>query len=141
MKIDLINSGRSPIVEPGLEALLQKGVGSGNLRGTLNVREAVLATDISFLAPPTPSKRNGDLDVSYIEEVCQQIGKILPEKATRHTVVVRSTVLPGTLRGVVVVIPTLEKYSGLKAGKDFGVAVNRSSSAKAQQSRTMTSRP
>jgi GDP-mannose 6-dehydrogenase len=86
------------------------------------VREAVMATDISFLAPPTPSKRNGDLDVSYIEEVCQQIGKILPEKATRHTVVVRSTVLPGTLRGVV--IPTLEKYSGLKAGKDFGVAVN-----------------
>lgn len=122
LKIDLINSGRSPIVEPGLEALLQKGGSSGNLRGTLNVREAVLATDISFLAPPTPSKRNGDLDVSYIEEVCQQIGKILPEKATRHTVVVRSTVLPGTLRGVV--IPTLEKYSGLKAGKDFGVAVN-----------------
>ena len=122
LKIDLINSGRSPIVEPGLEALLQKGVSSGNLRGTLNVREAVLATDISFLAPPTPSKRNGDLDVSYIEEVCQQIGKILPEKATRHTVVVRSTVLPGTLRGVV--IPTLEKYSGLKAGKDFCVAVN-----------------
>ncbi|MBB1519721.1 nucleotide sugar dehydrogenase [Aquipseudomonas guryensis] len=122
LKIDLINSGKSPIVEPGLEALLQKGVGSGNLRGTLNVREAVMATDISFLAPPTPSKRNGDLDVSYIEEVCQQIGKILPEKATRHTVVVRSTVLPGTLRGVV--IPTLEKYSGLKAGKDFGVAVN-----------------
>lgn len=60
--------------------------------------------------------------MSYIEEVCQQIGRVLPEKSTRHTVVVRSTVLPGTLRNVV--IPTLEKYSGLVAGKDFGVAVN-----------------
>ena len=122
LKIELINSGKSPIVEPGLEDLLRKGVSSGNLRGTLDVREAVLETDISFLAPPTLSKRNGDLDVSYIEEVCQQIGRVLPEKSTRHTVVVRRTVLPGTLRNVV--IPTLEKYSGLVAGKDFGVAVN-----------------
>ncbi|MEK1908107.1 MAG: UDP-glucose/GDP-mannose dehydrogenase family protein [Pseudomonas sp.] len=122
LKIDLINSGKSPIVEPGLEELLQKGVSSGKLRGTLNVQQAVMDTDISFLAPPTPSKANGDLDVSYIEEVCEQIGKILPLKASRHTVVVRSTVLPGTLRNVV--IPTLEKFSGLEAGKDFGVAVN-----------------
>jgi GDP-mannose 6-dehydrogenase len=122
LKIELINSGKSPIVEPGLEDLLQKGVSSGKLRGTLDVREAILESDISFLAPPTPSKRNGDLDVSYIEEVCQQIASVLPEKTSRHTVVVRSTVLPGTLRNVV--IPTLEKYSGLKAGQDFGVAVN-----------------
>ena len=122
LKIDMINSGKSPIVEPGLGELLQQGVASGKLRGTLDVREAVLETDISFLAPPTPSKRNGDLDVSYIEEVCRQIGQILPLKTTRHTVVVRSTVLPGTLRNVV--IPTLEQYSGLKAGVDFGVAVN-----------------
>ena len=122
LKIDMINSGKSPIVEPGLGELLQKGVASGKLRGTLDVREAVLETDISFLAPPTPSKRNGDLDVSYIEEVCRQIGQVLPLKTTRHTVVVRSTVLPGTLRNVV--IPTLEQYSGLKAGVDFGVAVN-----------------
>ena len=122
LKIDMINSGKSPIVEPGLGELLQQGVASGRLRGTLDVREAVLETDISFLAPPTPSKRNGDLDVSYIEEVCRQIGQVLPLKTTRHTVVVRSTVLPGTLRNVV--IPTLEQYSGLKAGADFGVAVN-----------------
>ena len=122
LKIDMINSGKSPIVEPGLGELLQQGVASGKLRGTLDVREAVLETDISFLAPPTPSKRNGDLDVSYIEEVCRQIGQVLPLKTTRHTVVVRSTVLPGTLRNVV--IPTLEQYSGLKAGVDFGVAVN-----------------
>ncbi|MDX9664357.1 UDP-glucose/GDP-mannose dehydrogenase family protein [Pseudomonas sp. P5_152] len=122
LKIDMINSGKSPIVEPGLGELLQQGVASGMLRGTLDVREAVLETDISFLAPPTPSKRNGDLDVSYIEEVCRQIGQVLPLKTTRHTVVVRSTVLPGTLRNVV--IPTLEQYSGLKAGVDFGVAVN-----------------
>jgi GDP-mannose 6-dehydrogenase len=122
LKIAMINSGKSPIVEPGLEALLQKGVNSGNLRGTLDVREAVLATEVSFIAAPTPSKKNGDLDVSYIAQVCEQIGRVLPDKTERHTVVVRSTVLPGTIKSVV--IPMLEKYSGMKAGIDFGVAVN-----------------
>ncbi|RJG09711.1 UDP-glucose/GDP-mannose dehydrogenase family protein [Pseudomonas cavernicola] len=122
LKIEMINNGKSPIVEPGLEALLQKGVNSGNLRGTLDVREAVMATDVSLIATPTPSKKNGDLDVSYIAQVCEQIGSVLPEKAGRHTVVVRSTVLPGTVKNVV--IPMLEKHSGMKAGVDFGVAVN-----------------
>ncbi|MES2820277.1 MAG: UDP-glucose/GDP-mannose dehydrogenase family protein [Pseudomonadota bacterium] len=122
LKIAMINSGKSPIVEPGLEALLQEGVRSGNLRGTLDARDAVLSTQVSFIAAPTPSKKNGDLDVSYIAQVCEQIGRVLPDKTERHTVVVRSTVLPGTVRGVV--IPMLEKHSGMKAGVDFGVAVN-----------------
>ncbi|BAN49555.1 nucleotide sugar dehydrogenase [Metapseudomonas resinovorans] len=122
VKIDMINQGKSPIVEPGLEELLQQGVASGRLRGTLDVREAVLATDISFIAAPTPSKKNGDLDVSYIAQVCEQISSVLPEKGSRHTVVVRSTVLPGTVMNVVV--PMLERCSGMKAGIDFGVAVN-----------------
>lgn len=122
LKIDMINSGKSPIVEPGLGALLLQGVSSGNLRGTLDVRDAVMNTEVSFIAAPTPSKKNGDLDVSYIAQVCEQIGSVLPEKAGRHTVVVRSTVLPGTVKDVV--IPMLEKHSGMKAGVDFGVAVN-----------------
>ncbi|KFX69191.1 GDP-mannose dehydrogenase [Pseudomonas taeanensis MS-3] len=122
LKIELINKGQSPIVELGLEALLLKGVSSGNLRGTLDVRDAVMNSEVSFVATPTPSKRNGDLDVSYIAQVCEQIGRVLPEKAGRHTIVVRSTVLPGTVKSVV--IPMLEKHSGMKAGTDFGVAVN-----------------
>ncbi|MNG72452.1 GDP-mannose 6-dehydrogenase [compost metagenome] len=121
-KIDLINQGKSPIVEPGLEQLLLDGVRLGRLRGTTDVQAAILATDLSLLCVGTPSKKNGDLDLVYMEAVCNEIGSALRDKASRHTVVVRSTVLPGTVKNVVV--PILEKASGKKAGVDFGVAVN-----------------
>ncbi|HTN29858.1 MAG TPA: UDP-glucose/GDP-mannose dehydrogenase family protein [Pseudomonas sp.] len=121
-KIDLINRGQSPIVEPGLDALLASGTQAGRLRGTTSVIEAVMATDLSFIAVGTPSKRNGDLDLGYMKSVCEQIGAALAQKSGRHTVVVRSTVLPGTVQNVV--IPTLEAASGKRAGKDFGIAVN-----------------
>lgn len=121
-KIDLINKGLSPIVEPGLDQLLASGVQSKRLRGTTHVIEAVMSTDLSFIAVGTPSKRNGDLDLGYMESVCEQIGAALAQKSTRHTVVVRSTVLPGTVNNVV--IPILEAASGKRAGQDFGVAVN-----------------
>jgi GDP-mannose 6-dehydrogenase len=121
-KIDLINQGKSPIVEPGLAELLAAGVESGRLRGTTDVAAAVLASDLSFIAVGTPSKRNGDLDLGYMESVCKQIGTALRDKQERHTVVVRSTVLPGTVKNVV--IPLIEAASGKKAGVDFGVATN-----------------
>ncbi|WP_085676141.1 MULTISPECIES: nucleotide sugar dehydrogenase [unclassified Pseudomonas] len=121
-KIELINQGKSPIVEPGLEPLLQDGVSKGRLRGTTDVQAAILATDLSLLCVGTPSKKNGDLDLVYMEAVCREIGTALRDKASRHTVVVRSTVLPGTVKHVVV--PILEQYSGKRAGVDFGVAVN-----------------
>jgi GDP-mannose 6-dehydrogenase len=121
-KIDLINQGKSPIVEPGLAELLAKGVNSGLLRGTTDVGAAVLASELSFIAVGTPSKRNGDLDLGYMELVCKQIGEALRDKQDRHTIVVRSTVLPGTVMNVV--IPLLEAASGKKAGIDFGVATN-----------------
>ncbi|MNJ21184.1 GDP-mannose 6-dehydrogenase [compost metagenome] len=118
----MINQGKSPIVEPGLEQLLLDGVNHGRLRGTTDVQAAVLATEMSLLCVGTPSKKNGDLDLVYMEAVCQEIGMALRDKASRHTVVVRSTVLPGTAKNVV--IPILEKASGKRAGIDFGVAVN-----------------
>ena len=121
-KIDLINQGKSPIVEPGLEQLLLDGVRHGRLRGTTDVQAAILASDLSLLCVGTPSKKNGDLDLVYMEAVCREIGTALRDKGSRHTVVVRSTVLPGTVKNVV--IPILEKSSGKKAGVDFGVAVN-----------------
>ena len=121
-KIDLINQGKSPIVEPGLAELLEAGVNAGLLRGTTDVGAAVLASDLSFIAVGTPSKRNGDLDLGYMESVCQQIGTALRDKHERHTIVVRSTVLPGTVKNVV--IPLIEATSGKKAGVDFGVATN-----------------
>ena len=121
-KIDMINQGRSPIVEPGLEQLLLDGVRQGRLRGTTDVQAAILASELSLLCVGTPSKPNGDLDLTYMEAVCREIGAALRDKSSRHTVVVRSTVLPGTLNNLVV--PTLERASGKKAGIDFGVAVN-----------------
>ncbi|PKM32623.1 MAG: GDP-mannose dehydrogenase [Gammaproteobacteria bacterium HGW-Gammaproteobacteria-12] len=121
-KIDLINQGKSPIVEPGLGELLEAGVRSGLLRGTTDVAAAVMASELSFIAVGTPSKRNGDLDLGYMESVCKQIGTALRDKQERHTVVVRSTVLPGTVKNVV--IPLIEAASGKKAGIDFGVATN-----------------
>ncbi|WP_322980393.1 GDP-mannose 6-dehydrogenase [Pseudomonas sp. C11] len=121
-KIDLINSGKSPIVEPGLEELLQQGLRQGRLRGTTDVAAAVLESDVSFICVGTPSKKNGDLELNYIEGVCREIGMAMRDKNERHTVVVRSTVLPGTAKNVV--LPILEDCSGKKAGVDFGLAVN-----------------
>jgi GDP-mannose 6-dehydrogenase len=121
-KIDLINKGKSPIVEPGLEQLLQQGIANGRLRGTTDFAEAIRASDVSMICVGTPSKKNGDLGLEYIESVCREIGYVLRDKASRHTIVVRSTVLPGTVKNVV--IPILEDCSGKKAGVDFGVAVN-----------------
>ena len=137
-KIELINQGKSPIVEPGLEQLLQDGVSKGRLRGTTDVQAAILASDLSLLCVGTPSKKNGDLDLVYMEAVCREIGTALRDKANRHTVVVRSTVLPGTVKNVVV--PILEQYSGKKPASTSAWRSTRNSSAKARRSRTTTSR-
>lgn len=121
-KVAAINSGKSPIVEPGLDDLLSAGLESGMLSGTTDMDNALSATDLSMICVGTPSKINGDLDLSYIKEVCRQIGAALAKKSNWHTIVVRSTVLPGTVKNTV--IPILEKHSGKKAGIDFGVAMN-----------------
>ena len=78
VKIDLINQGKSPIVEPGLEPLLEQGVKLGLLRGSDDVKAAVMATEMSFVVVGTPSKKNGDLDLVYMESVCREIGEALP---------------------------------------------------------------
>lgn len=121
-KVLAINDGRSPIVEPGLEALLREGVDSGRLRATTSTEEAVRDTELSLLCVGTPSRKNGSLDLTYLTRVCEQIGDVLKDKSDYHVVVVRSTVLPGTTHGQV--IPTLEARSGKKYGEGFGVSVN-----------------
>ncbi|MDB5970724.1 MAG: GDP-mannose 6-dehydrogenase [Hydrocarboniphaga sp.] len=121
-KVDLINAGRSPIVEPGLEELLAKGVKSGKLRATSDIIDAITATSLSMICVGTPSKKSGDLDLEHIEAVCRQIGAALRGKQERHTIVVRSTVLPGTVRNVV--MPIIEEASGKQFGPQLGLAVN-----------------
>jgi GDP-mannose 6-dehydrogenase len=121
-KIDMINEGKSPIVEEGLEENIQRGLKSKLLRGTTDPYEGVLNSEISMVCVGTPSMPNGSLDLSAIKEVTRQIGEGLKRKGTYHCVVFRSTVLPGTTRGLAV--PILNEVSGLQAHKDFDVCFN-----------------
>jgi GDP-mannose 6-dehydrogenase len=121
-KVASLNDGRSPIVETGLDEMIRDNAASGRLRATTSTKEAVAATDLSLICVGTPSRRNGSLDLTYLERVCEQIGDALKEKDSYHVVVVRSTVLPGTTHDVV--IPALERSSGKKYGTGFGVTVN-----------------
>jgi GDP-mannose 6-dehydrogenase len=121
-KVDLINAGQSPIIEVDIAEIIAATVKSGRLRATDNQDEAILKTELSFVCVGTPSQANGNLDLTHIRRVCELIGKALKNKSARHTVVIRSTILPGTMKQIV--IPTLEEYSGKKAGVDFGVCNN-----------------
>lgn len=122
IKVEMVNAGRSPIVEPGMAELIAEGVAAGRLRATTDAHEAVMNSEISLVCVGTPSNANGSLDLKYVERVCQQIGSVLQEKEKRHLVVMRSTMLPGTAESLIV--PTLENYSGKKAGADFDLCVN-----------------
>jgi len=121
-KVEAIESGRSPVVEPKLTELIAECHQSCRLHATTDAASAVLKTDISFLCVGTPSMRNGKLDLGRIGPVCSEIGRALKKKDSFHLVVLRSTVLPGTAESIA--IPELEKASGKKMGKDFGVCVN-----------------
>ena len=121
-KVCAVNAGRSPIVEPGLDDLLQRGVASRRLRATTDTADAIRASDLSLVCVGTPSRKNGSLDLTYLARVCEQIGAELKDKPDYHVVVIRSTVLPGTTHGHV--IPALERASGKKYGEGFGVSVN-----------------
>ncbi len=120
-KVDLINAGRTPIIERDIGDMIERNVAEGRLRATTNVHEAVRYSDVSLICVGTPSMGNGHIDLTYVKRVCAQIGEALSDHAG-HTVVVRSTMLPGTMRNVV--IPALEEASGLKAGEDFGLCIN-----------------
>jgi GDP-mannose 6-dehydrogenase len=121
-KVNLINGGRSPIVEADIDQIIESTVRSGRLRATVNCDEAIQETDLSFVCVGTPSQANGDLDLQFIRRICEQTGTALRNKDSRHTVVIRSTILPGAIRTIV--IPAIEEASGKKAGSDFGVCVN-----------------
>jgi GDP-mannose 6-dehydrogenase len=121
-KVEMINAGTATIVEAGIAELVSEMVASGRLRATMDPQEAVEQSSVSLICVGTPSRPNGSIDLSYVERVCGQIGQALQAKAARHTVVLRSTVLPGTLETVVV--PALEASSGKAAGRDFGVCIN-----------------
>ena len=120
-KVDLINAGKSPIVERDLGDLIERAVAEGRLRASTDVVEAVRQSDVSLVCVGTPSLGNGHIDLRHVKRVCEQIGEALRDHHG-HTVIIRSTMLPGTMKNVV--IPALESSSGLKAGDDFGLCIN-----------------
>jgi len=121
-KVEAINSGNSPIVEPRVSEIIADSHKANRLHATSSAEAAVMNSEISFLCVGTPGLRNGKLDLGHIEPVCREIGEILKKKNSFHLVVLRSTVLPGTAETIVV--PTLGKFSGKRMGPDFGVCVN-----------------
>jgi GDP-mannose 6-dehydrogenase len=122
LKVEIINGGRSPIVEPGIEEMIAQAVREGRLRATTDTVEAVSNSDLSLVCVGTPGNPNGSLDLTFVKRVCRQIGEAMAGARRYHIVVMRSTMLPGTMEDTV--IPALEVYSGKRAGRDFGVAVN-----------------
>jgi GDP-mannose 6-dehydrogenase len=121
-KVELVNQGTTPIVEKDIGDIIATAVASGRLRATTDVAAAVQGSEISLICVGTPSQLNGNLDLSFVRRVCEQIGAALKDKRAWHVVVARSTMLPGSMRDVV--IPSLEAASGKKAGVDFGVCNN-----------------
>jgi len=121
-KVDLINSGKSPIIEADIGEMIVASAQARKLCATTDLEKAIRGTELSFVCVGTPSQPNGNLDLTYIRRVCEQIGLALKDKSERHVVVIRSTILPGTMHNIV--IPVLEETSGKKAGVDFGVCHN-----------------
>ena len=121
-KVEMMETGRSPIIEASMNELVAEANRACRLHATIDSIAAVLESDVSFVCVGTPSLRSGKLDLSHIEKVAREIGAALKQKKSGHTFVLRSTVLPGTTESIV--LPILEQASGRRAGIDFTVAYN-----------------
>ena len=120
-KVNIINNGKTPVYEPGLEELITKNIAANRMRATTESRKAIVESDVTFICVGTPPKENGDSDLSFVRKTSEDIGKALAEKSEYHVIVVKSTVPPGTSRSLISII---EKQSKKKARKDFGVCMN-----------------
>jgi len=121
-KVNLINKGIPPFYEPGLEEMLKKSVKENYLKCVFGRREAVLNTEITFIAVGTPSQPDGSIDLQHIETSAREIGEAIGKKNAYHLVVVKSTVVPGTTEETVKKI--IEEHSRLRCGVDFGLCMN-----------------
>ena len=121
-KVDMINKGKSPIIEKGLDGVVSSTVKNKHFLCTSSTREAVLKTDMAMICIGTPAMESGAIDIRHLESVMAEIGRILKRHKKFYTIVVRSTVLPGTTEEIL--IPILEKASKRKVDRDFGICVN-----------------
>lgn len=118
-KLDLIRSGQAPIVEAGMAELIAGAVGSGRVEVTSDPAVAMARTELSFLCVGTPCRANGSQDLGAMERLARQLGEALEAKEGYHVFVVRSTVMPGTVEGMV--REAIEEHSGKRMGPDFGL--------------------
>jgi GDP-mannose 6-dehydrogenase len=118
-KMDLIQSGQSPIIEEGMQDLMRDSVRSGRISTTSDAASALLGTSISFVCVGTPSAPNGSQDQGALKRLIEQLGTALKSKSEHHTFVIRSTVVPGTVEEVL--SPILEQRSGKTEGRDFSL--------------------
>src|SRR5438876_7893673 len=121
-KVAMVNAAASPIVEPGLGELLVEMVGKGRFRATTSTEEAVISSDLALLCVGTPGRANGQLGLDALEHVGKEIGTALHGRADPYTVVLRSTVLPGTTERVLV--PALRAGASGTLRGTLRVAVN-----------------
>lgn len=121
-KVRAIKEGKSPIVEERLGELLAEGVEAGLVEATRNLIAAVLETDVTFMSVGTPTAADGGCDFTYVRQASRRIGEALALKSSRHVVVLRCSVPPGTT--LKVVVPEIEAASGKKLGQDFGICFN-----------------
>jgi GDP-mannose 6-dehydrogenase len=121
-KVDMINSGSSPFVERGLEKAIQEAVEQHKLMACASENREYRKADVSLICVGTPSNENGSLNLESIKKVSEQIGSYLRHYSDYHTVNIRSTILPGTTKDIIV--PILERYSRKKVGVDFGICMN-----------------
>jgi GDP-mannose 6-dehydrogenase len=121
-KVDSINRGQSPIIEEGIGELIDSMVKAGKLSATVDAGRAIQESEISLISVGTPSNSNGSLNLTHIKKVCTDIGEALKNKQQMQIIIVRSTMLPGTVRETI--IPTIEKASGKEHGVGFQVCVN-----------------
>jgi len=119
-KVARLAMGEAPIVEPNLDEYLHKAHLNDMLSATVSAEEAIATTNVSLCCVGTPSLSDGTLNTDYVKQVATDIGRALRIKDEFHVVVMRSTILPGTMEDIV--IPALEQASGKIAGVDFGVA-------------------
>lgn len=122
LKVELIASGQSPVVEEGIEELIAAAVKGGKLRATHDVAGAVRDTEISLISVATPALPNFMPDLTALDAVVSQIGAEIAKKDSQHTLVIRSTVAPGTTRARIA--PLLEKAAGRKIGDRLSLVFN-----------------
>lgn len=122
VKVAALESGRAPVLEPGLDQLIQESHSACRLHATTDPAAAIHESEISFLCIGTPGLQNGKLDLSSVERSCSEVGKAIGSKRDFHWIVLRSTILPGTAEELA--IPTIEAASGKRAGINFAVCTN-----------------